>query len=1030
MAKRKLNCQLVITDPDLLKVLDRDTFESYVDFTNSFPFNRDIVLSIGSGVFVGRINSFGARGSIFVLNYSSFDGIGDTTPDGILGFATQEMLEKYKGEIDPKYLSSLIESKDESATPNTPEALQETQEIKEEANFNPSYSKIAYKKFEKTTGQDVESEENQTLKSDDTTAALIELKDIVATDPNPKANFRIFIIPNQDGVADEGLVVVDSFAYETKRSALGRELTAKELFEISVNTSKGQVLIPLEGASPLSDKKDDTFFGRGHDARLDIAVEKLGFRTKEEADNFYKEGRKRLRDARNQSHSQPVEVLIDSVSQGNSPEESLSKEEFQDKYELDDLHYEHRRFGRGKDTYSNVVLVGRSNGREVSVPVKAKTIEEVVGRGFLSEIIKKYLNNELSPLEKAFLSSLFISKRFAGKISFNEKGLFFGTELITSEEDFFEKLSEAPYPSFNTKSKIEQEQVIYKDGQLQTVSGPQFLDQFTETDGGLWKQGGVPVSFKANRFIYIGFKQEIKPTLTTTHGMVGSQLNEIVPSIPELYNDPSPRAALIRSLFPRLFTPEFLASLRFKHYVSGAIKSLNLDNYFTRSNLSEFPLVIKSYIVADLISMVNGETKVPSIDIPDIYDLFVITRDTKEEDILKQVDEMMPDIEALVEAYLLGKMKELPANKRGGNTKLRLINELIKETEDRILFGVKSGVTGNSPTTSVEYWENVPTQPSIQGTIGGERLPSHSQESLLTDEDVVTLDTYRDIMMASGLWTNEMEEMYRKELKGEQGFNKPLTLEFAYNSPRGVNFTAKSKVLVPSQLSESEQVTHRALLVEGAGFGFKENRGTILLPYMVLNPKEISLEDERDISMLTNLESSNIDLSTPEFRHAVKVLGRKWARMLFAKHPNTSKAEINRLAKHHNVKTPATEFIEFPMQESSKGAIKSGLKTVTARQVGLNPQGVLEIDGEKYDVRFQGNLNLQESLKETGMTQDEFIKNLTGNPEANSESIFDPGMLEFLNGSTKRAIFTFHKLGASPKVTKTKEEKVISCRII
>jgi hypothetical protein len=62
-----------------------------------------------------------------------------------------------------------------------------------------------------------------------------------------------------------------------------------------------------------------------------------------------------------------------------------------------------------------------------------------------------------------------------------------------------------------------------------------------------------------------------------------------------------------------------------------------------------------------------------------------------------------------------------------------------------------------------------------------------------------------------------------------------------------------------------------------------------------------------------------------------------------------------------------------------------------------------------------------------GITLNEFLKRLTGDPNATTESITDPGVAEFIDGNGKRSVYTFRALGDAPKTVI--QDNSISCKL-
>lgn len=996
----------MIRDPDLRRILPQNSFDSYRDFEEALPVGREVYVKDGDTVFDATITGFSFSSGNLLVGIRSVYGKGSTSLKDIMGFTEDVSLDSIENSIAS--ISRPISPN--LPPPETPETLEEAvlsrNDTEAELEYDEELSRVSYKGFEKTTGQDVKNEDKGELKDDPDTLGRIKLKAEIARD---KSRFRYFITAQGQ---DEALSIVDKSLHDSEVLRLGRPLTEEELKAIALPQT-----LPLEGKSPLDESdEEDSFFLRNHERRLEIAQEKLGLDT-EAAEEFYRLGQQAMKAARLEAHSAPREVKVKEATQGSFTKKKLSKTQLEAKYGPVGIRKVDVADGRKK-----IGFTFTAEGTTVELPSNPKKTTEVIPAKILEDSVTALLGDTETPQQRRLIESLFISKRNVGKINMYKGRLHFGTNPINSIEEFREALKADPTPSIYNKID-DGSYFSVVDGEIVQVSGYEFLSQFMESEGDLWTHQGRAVPYKSNQVLYLDLSKTRAPSqVPTTREQDKLKVEEVFDDYPRNATSEEKRERLIRDLHPRLFTQRFRRTTFYKRLLAGTKPNngpIKVGGPFVEKIL-DLPVLIRGYVLGDMEMVQQGFPLVRSVPYLSIYDQLERLGPLDEEGLtraLKTYDRRIA-VETKQEIdRRVGKMLGETPDQNKLKLKRRAANDIANEIETLIAFGPLNDELGISPTTSIDHWDQRATRSSLQSQVSGPYVPSPKIETLKTGSPVMTLDTFREYKSATGEWTTSDEMEYEKELNGNKS-SLPTSIKLSHNGVE-IDF----RVLVPSKLTEAEAVVNRELLLNGRGIGLPEPE-TVYLQDLKEVKGRANTQEDVDLAMLDSLSPVDSPMFSEEFLYAENILGKNLATALLSKYPDLTFNEIDRF-KNYFGKTKITGTINdrFPLMSSEK--VKDGSKTITARAKGANnPSGILEIDGEFYDVQFQGNLTMEEVGQRLNLTLNQFLARLTGDPQATTENITQEDMVKFLNGEGSRSIFTIRKLGTQPEAP---IKETISC---
>lgn len=621
-------CLILIENDKLSELLGRSSFRTAEDLSNSIPIGQDILYDDPSLTKRNRL-SIGAVQSFFFIEdalYLDVSNKGDGYKrylielNDFIGFASQEELNKNKDRLSDYAASFLIEPILPIESP--------TNEIAIDDKINKQEtSKVKWRQYETTTGQEVLSDELGTLEPDAATLARMAIKDKVSKTPN---SYRYFVIDEVDesGRSGQGLLVVHGTDYERFKTINERELTKEELIELSVKVDGQHYTIPMEGG--LDNR--DMFFHRQHEERLAIYQRETG-KSQEEAEAFYRSGQKRLNDVRRASKDGPVQVGVKSVSQGTFWGEG---EAIPDGMRL---------FKQTTGPLAGRVFAIDSEG--VELPTNAEPIAETYPMEILEGIVEKLMGAEkagtvvvnrdtrdvfddvLSSDEKGFLITLFgISPR--SKIYWDSRTnrLKAGKSTINSVETFRILLGDTWPITSNKVGNPNGQTIDYRNGNYISVSNETYLRSVLSTDGKKWTHNGVEVPYSANKYFLLDLEKYSRsgfPSANTYTSSALDYLNNLL-NTPELYweiyKSKSERDMNIKFIFPDLFSQDFIESDLGKRWIGGESAVINANGNFQIGG-SEMSVL---YSIGDGVNSMNPNFWI-NIDSGDGPNLMVSTSD-------------------------------------------------------------------------------------------------------------------------------------------------------------------------------------------------------------------------------------------------------------------------------------------------------------------------------------------------------------------------------------------------------------------
>lgn len=551
------NCKIKIKNPTLQEILGASEFETFRDMQRSIPVGRDILVKDTQGHFIAKLRKLSFSGKNLTAYYDSSEfGRGQADFGDILGRADQDTLIKFSDGLNILAKSKLLNIPTDKKTTTSDGGVIFTDN--NPVDYDPEESSVKIEQFESTTGQDVESERNGTLDPKDSTLAKMELRDMVAKSPG---RFRAFIVKdsdayqNEEGIEPTGevLLVVHAFAYESLRAEKGRDLTQEELNQVAVKTQDKIHTLPLE----RSGDGEGSFFRRNHDERVAAYATKYNVSI-QEAEKHFRDGEKRMNEARDRANSGPVPVRIKSVSKGSLVKEPMSVQGFLKKFKLK---FGGFKIGTGRDAiagriYLSVSIDGENYFDVLTVP---ESLSTKYGADFMWDA---YTNGET-----AFIESLFgKNKRPSGPYTKNGVLMFNGFP-IESIESFRMALNDNSWPILRDKVGKGDTFVAFQDGQFVEMTGDEFIEFHTNSDGALWSHKGRTVPYSANRYFYLDIG-DFRPV-----SRISTVKDQTVRTIEDLFRDPKeydrileskePADVAFKKSQPHLFSVAFLKSQSF-----------------------------------------------------------------------------------------------------------------------------------------------------------------------------------------------------------------------------------------------------------------------------------------------------------------------------------------------------------------------------------------------------------------------------------------------------------------------------------
>jgi hypothetical protein len=939
MKTKKSPCKIRVIDPELVRVLQRDLFD---DFQSLMQYVREPNAFLIDGQ-IGTLTAMRQMGE--TVGFSAFvDGrsIISVSVDRVERAEKPEkayLPEPPKPPVSPVEIAEATgeEAETNSLPPTPPAPVQiPTQDIVEgpppptivgptaKPAYNPDESKVAWKGFESTTGQDVLDEQAGELNNTPVAVGRITAKHEVAKKPGAFRYYVVEATPEFAGYEGmgEGLAVVPV------DSPLPKFPSTSDIAKATPYP-----LLPLQGTSPVDgDGSEDQFFSRNHEERLSIAEEKLGL-TRKEAEAFYRNGQRRMREVKTKARKAPVRVSVKSVTPGST------RKDFRPSTELKSV-----TFNKVVKT-GEVYFIATSNEDGTERRLVMKTIFEVVPEATMRRLFSEILAGKSKMEAKEFMAAMFPFKKVQGRVSFDpkENRFYFGTQPILTESMFIDALNLYPYPKIHDKLTKQGDRVsIYTGNKPYYGTGADFIKEFTYYSE-RWNINGSPTDMLANRVIYLDLTDQDEVTGTDQvpantnraskaaqmqrHGFMGSYERDLTSDSEE---------SIQRRLFvPGLYSDEFRYTTAFKRLMEG--QPFNSGPSF------------EAFLVGGQMFFDQKDVESYLAGLP-----------------VEMADRLRADIRNDFEAI----PKRGVPKAEYARLRLEAANRVAAKMEADILFGPRT--FGYSPLFGEFFGKSVRVAANggANGTIGAQHV--------------------LELMKASGM------------VDKTQGYDQV---------PNAVSLSVKGETL--------------ELKVD------KDNPDSSSIDIDNLYSVTILTKEpeNRNKEMIANIEElppavAKTFITSNEMEEA---LGTVLAGSLSYRYP----LEVFTPDQFPDILEAArgTKFeAKMAVTEDSQNAIIEGRNHLTVRQQSkfVKP-GIFFIGKFAYEVQYQGDLTMEEIGPRLGITLNEFLKRLTGDPNATTESITDPGVAEFIDGNGKRSVYTFRALGDAPKTVI--QDNSISCKL-
>jgi uncharacterized protein YqfB (UPF0267 family) len=1004
-------CKIKITDPALAKVLGGSEFDSYEDFESAISPGDELLVSDRQGHFIAKFRKF-AFSHIGRLKVLYDSPRGEAQIEEILGKATAALLQENEANLDAGAKSRLVVIPAD-VPPSSPQ---------EQANaiYDPEDSKVKMEQFESTTGQDVKSEFDGTLDERPSTLPKMALRQAVSENPQ---KYRFFVVAdsssyfNDEGIEPTGevLLVVHAAAYESLLAEKGRPLTGEELNTVAVRmigeTIAGEGTIytlPLEGS--LSGEAQ--FFERNHEERVQAYAGKYGV-TEAQAEAHFRAGEARLKDARQRARTAPVEVGLQSVSMGSYVNDQQEIDDFVKSNKLTPIGF-FKNTSKGKVMGRVYFRATTPDGRIIEMLTVPKGVREMYGDQFLWDTYRSGASPE-------FLSSLF-GNFYRPNGPYMKNGvLFSGKAPIETLDDFTAALNQTDWPVLSNKVDGGLA-TVYENGEFIQIPNNEFIKMHTVTDGNLWKHNGRPVPYAANRYLYLNVSGS-KPV-----ERVVSQDEHLERATQDLFRDPreydriasstDPKDVAVKMMLPNLFSPAFLKSqsyprLRKRLKPAPPQKGSIAINYPVGGRYFGSKAVARRKLAEVITAYQQGGLPVDSFE-------------EVEARILNAV------IQAQQEGIELGTF-EPEANA----LYTHFTNEFVAGIESQILYGQRQDINGVFPEIAPSWWNAQPEGTTQTTAITGfPQAPSPVLTALENEQPLITYDAYRTISKANGSWTEAQETEYQDHI-ADPSKKVEKAVEMAYSGPMNTKLDGNGAVQSFEQINlpvrkftlvGSDSEIGRQMLSEGHSIATPEGK-TMFAPYFY-SPREAQ-EDERFLQDLEQAPNNPVE-RTPAYEYAEMLLGKNFAQKLFSSGQPYTFADIEAFRADLGKPFSFTRFNarkDFAIYPRSEAKIASGSKTITLRDSSAdyaNRSGLVEIDGEVFDIQEVGNITLRKALEMTGMTQQEFAKQFLGE-DSGIESIREESVKAFFDGDGTKRVFTIKKLGEPVDPRKRKSKKQMPC---
>jgi len=744
-----MQCKIKVTNPSLAKVLGNDEFESFEAFKTAINPGEELLVHDPNGHFIATFQKFSFPGGKLKVHYRDSTGNGQSSIDEILGKATIELLQENSGNLDTLAQARILQLPQDVPPTNRQEQL--------EAIYDPSDSSIKFLQFESTTGQDVANDFEGALDGKPSTLAKMELKQKIADAPHL---YRYFIVKdnadyfNEEGIEPTGevLLVVYAEPVTSEQARLGRALTQGELkrYAVKVQGSDNIYTLPLES---------DRFFDRNHDERVAIYADKFDVSI-EEADRHFIDGAKRMREARMRAANQPVEVRVNSVSQGSyAIGETVSIQQLARKNGLRPETIVFRVSTKKSEVTGRVYAEWNDGSRKFSMLTVPKSIRSMYGTQFIWDT---YQEKSLEGL--AFLESLFgTNTRQRGPYLKNNVLMFKGQE-IRSFDELNTALDAGDWPMLTNKVRAGIS-TLYRNGEFITVPNGEFIESHVDADGNFWIHNGIPVPYTANRYLYLKIPDD------TVGQRIVTPLHHQGRILGNLFLDPAeydrisvsddPRDVAYKLANPVFFTKQFKAS---ESYVRLRKRGrVNIESSPLSTTTISYPVGGKYF----------GSKSVVTRRIPSLLQRYI---DAGVPTPFQNIAEFNAYVNAQVEEATKQGIELGDVGTTFNQMFTHFANQAIADVERKILFG-QLGAVGNYADGTLEYWNAQPATASASEYFTNQRrIPLPTLVHRKSDGPaLMTIDAYRDITMAMGVWTSANETEYQSLVERLNEGNTSLT---------------------------------------------------------------------------------------------------------------------------------------------------------------------------------------------------------------------------------------------------------------
>lgn len=1070
MAKRRIGCDtLKITNPKLAALLGKTEFTSLSALMKAVPIGKEVVTEFsGDQPILIRLSGlrFTSSGQLIMQGTSASGGRYHVDIDRLLevvpkGKARAKVLDKYPGLNTPD-VAPAASSREEALSPRN-------KFINRMDNPDPS---VKWIKYETTTGQDVESDEQNLLKAD----PRIELKHQVSQNPGA---YQFFIVSTNGG---QELAAVQSAQYRAARFKKGSPLTSDEILALAPQSDAGPVTLPMEG----SINGGGTFFGRQHDERISIYMRETGA-TRKEAELFYSQGASRLEAARRRALTSPVEVGVTSVSPGMWTGNRIPLGEMQSATAF--VNKEGPLAGR-------IFIRTQVGDSEVDIPAVMMQITDAYPEEVLDSIAEKFFSAEstgtvvvngevrevfspeLTADELAFFETLFGTSH-RGRLWVDKRtgSLRVGMARVKDLTTFKSQLANLWPIATNKMRAPDSVTTDYQNGKFVQMRTADWLHNNLFTEGTPWKMEVdgkvVEVPYSANRYFVLDvptFTAEAAPqaaadvtadatTETVTVNpkqRLADAYNSLAAnkaSFDTLLTDSSDHARAIKLAFPQAFGRFFTNSFLYNAVVNRKMKVvIGANGRLTIDRLVDNMMAYERSYSADLADAIEGVVYADMLQIREALDAGLEPAPSVHPAVIRflgsgtDLQEAARNASRFIVTDMVASFKgRLQSDKH--EQAIAFVENMVSDLLEYGSPVVENRPDGTGAVSTADVWQ----WPTIVGidlskSTGMEHVPTVTLVTAYrSDRRAISPELLRGIYIAANRWTAEMEDAYRKLIAGEStAIPWPAEVDLVYSGPgkikmslsppanpasmTAVGFDGKFEVLNPSVQADSELLSQMAL--QSASISLPEDVGNLSVQF--IGTKGIGPASNMNVSTglevtdtfmqrLADIQDSEL---TPEAfteqRHIdiVNMLGQSFGIRLLMTNPNVSVEQAREYAKYIGDErfkfTRPASHKSFSITESSARLIADGRKRFSIRgiQIAANRPGLVKIGDEFYDIRELPATTLEGLVAHTGLTPALVEQAFTGD----GSELFSDLATSFFRAGGEARIFRFVRLTSNDPV--------------